>query len=110
MKNANSGGVKKSLCLLALLLPCSAFAETAAAEISRHQMEEEFRALDLNGDGYVSAAEAAGFRDIVTRFDKADRNRDGKLSRAEFARLKSMKPAGAATGGTARRSPKKAAD
>src|SRR4030095_8394104 len=81
-------GVKKTLCLLAFLLPCSALAETAAAEISRHQMEEEFRGLDLNGDGYVSAAEAAGFRDIVTRFDKADRNRDGKLSRAEFARLK----------------------
>jgi len=111
MKNANNPGVKKTLCLLAFLLPCSALAETAAAEISRHQMEEEFRALDLNGDGYVSSAEAAGFRDIVTRFDKADRNRDGKLSRAEFARLKSMKAASSATGGTAnKRSSKKAAD
>lgn len=100
--------MKKSLCLLALLLPCSAFAESAAAEISRYQMEEEFRALDLNGDGYISAAEAAGFRDIVNRFDKADRNRDGKLSRAEFARLKSAKPASSATGGSARRSTKKA--
>src|ERR1044071_982458 len=110
MKNANNPGVKKTLCLLAFLLPCSALAETAAAEISRHQMEEEFRALDLNGDGYVSSAEAAGFRDIVTRFDKADRNRDGKLSRAEFARLKSMKPPTSAAGGTARHSPKKAAN
>jgi Ca2+-binding EF-hand superfamily protein len=110
MKNANDPGVKTPLCLLALLLPCSALAETSAAEISRHQMEEEFRALDLNGDGYVSSAEAAGFRDIVTRFDKADRNRDGKLSRAEFFRLKSMKPANSAAGGTARRPAKKAAN
>ena len=103
MKSANNRGVKNSLCVLALLLPCSVFAETAAAELSRHQLEEEFRALDQNGDGYVSVAEAAGFRDIVTRFDRADRNRDGKLSRAEYARLKAMKPAqrAGAVGGTA---------
>lgn len=93
--------------LLVLLLPCSAIAESASAEISRFQLEEEFRALDLNGDGYVSAAEAAGFRDIVTRFDKADRNRDGRLSRAEFARLKQMKGSSAAAGGTSRKSPAK---
>lgn len=94
-----------------LLLPVGvALAETPAAEISRHQMEEEFRALDYNGDGYVSSAEAAGFRDIVTRFDRADRNRDGKLSRAEFARLKQQKPASSAAGGTAQRSAKKAAN
>lgn len=99
----------KNYLLLLLLLPCTALAETAAAEISRHQLEEEFRALDLNRDGYVSAAEAAGFRDIVTRFDRADRNRDGRLSRAEFARLKQS--AASAAGGTARRRPvKKAAD
>lgn len=92
-----------------LLLPCSALAESAAAQISRYQTEEEFRALDLNGDGYVSSAEAAGFRDIVVRFDRSDRNRDGKLSRAEYARLKARKPPTSAAGGTARRSPKKAA-
>jgi Ca2+-binding EF-hand superfamily protein len=89
--------------LAALLLPCSAVAETVAAEIARHQLEEEFRALDLNGDGYVSSAEAAGFRDVVTRFSKADRNRDGKLSRAEYARLKRMQSASSAAGGTASR-------
>jgi hypothetical protein len=92
MKNANSPGVKKTLCLLALLLPCSAaLAETAAAEISRYQIEEEFRALDLNGDGYVSLAEAAGDSVIVQRFDKGDRNRDGKLSEKEFANLGKVK-------------------
>ena len=96
------------LVLAVLLLPGAALAETAAAEIARHQTEEEFRALDLNGDGYVSAAEAAGFRDIVTRFDRADRNRDGRLSRAEYARLKNPKAPSSAAGGTARKSAKKA--
>lgn len=109
MKNANALPVRYFPLLALLLLPCSALAETAAAEIARHQLEEEFRALDLNGDGYVSAAEAAGFRDIVTRFDRADRNRDGRLSRAEYARLKKME-ASSAAGGTARKSAKKAAN
>jgi hypothetical protein len=100
---------------LVLFLPCSVLAETSAAEIARHQTEEEFRALDYNRDGYVSAAEAAGFRDVVRRFDKVDRNRDGKLSRAEYARLKAMKPsrgesaaAAGGTAGTARRGSRRA--
>jgi hypothetical protein len=96
--------------LAIFLLPCSVLAETAAAEIARHQTEEEFRALDLNGDGYVSAAEAAGFSEVVTRFGRADRNRDGKLSRVEYARLKQLKPGTSAAGGTAKRSAKKAAN
>jgi Ca2+-binding EF-hand superfamily protein len=50
-----------------------------------------FRALDLDGDGYVSLAEAAGNEDVVSRFDRADRNRDGKLSPREFANLKNIK-------------------
>lgn len=49
--------------------------------------EEQFRKLDLNGDGAVSLAEAAGNAEVVTKFDKADRNKDGKLSRLEYDRL-----------------------
>ena len=99
----SDGAVRYFSFLVLLLLPGPALAETAAAEIARHQAEEEFRALDYNGDGYVSQAEAAGFRDIVTRFSKADRNRDGKLSRAEYARLKRMESASSAAGGSASR-------
>ena len=43
--------------------------------------------LDLNGDGKLSLAEAAGHPQIVTRFDRADRNKDGKLTEREFERL-----------------------
>ena len=50
-----------------------------------------FDSLDLNGDGYVSLSEAAGQEVVVTRFDRADRNKDGKLSRKEFATLGKVK-------------------
>ena len=43
-----------------------------------------FRALDYDGDGFVSKAEAAGNSFATLGFDRADRNRDGKLSFAEY--------------------------
>jgi hypothetical protein len=49
--------------------------------------------LDLNGDGKLSLAEAAGYGEIVRRFDRADRNKDGKLTKAEFDRLAKLPPA-----------------
>ena len=47
--------------------------------------------LDLDGDGAISLAEAAGDREIVVRFERADRDRDGRLSRSEFARLEKLR-------------------
>ncbi len=49
--------------------------------------KERFAALDLDGDGRLSLAEAAGHENVVTHFDRADRNRDGKLTLAEFQNL-----------------------
>ena len=83
------------------------------------ELIEEFRALDLNGDGRVSEAEAAGNAEVVTKFGRADRNRDGQLTFGEFQRLKKMKARTArkdtrskdsATGATSRRAPAKASD
>jgi hypothetical protein len=51
-----------------------------------------FGSLDLNQDGRLSLAEAAGYGDIVTRFKRADRNKDGKLTRTEFDRLAKLPP------------------
>jgi len=66
-----------------LLLPGLAF--------SQGEHQEEFAALDLTGDGKVSLAEAAGYAGVVVRFERADRNRDGKLTLAEFNRLKKLR-------------------
>lgn len=43
-------------------------------------------ALDLDGDGQVSKAEAAGNAKITVAFDRADRNRNGRISSAEWER------------------------
>jgi len=53
---------------------------------------DSFSSLDLNGDGRVSLAEAAGYGDIMTRFARADRNKDGKLTKVEFERLAKLPP------------------
>ena len=103
--------MKALLASLALLLVSPALADPEA-------IENYFRALDLNGDGFVSIAEAAGDEVIVSRFDKADRNRDGKLSSKEFANLRKVKvrvakgkdkDRSAAVGGTSTRAERKRA-
>jgi Ca2+-binding EF-hand superfamily protein len=87
----------------------------ATANAADNATDRYFRSLDLNGDGYVSLSEAAGHEVVVTRFDRADRNRDGKLSPKEFANLKNVRvrvaarkkdkgEPSAAVGGTARKS------
>lgn len=75
--------MRKAAALLMLVFPGVAF--------SASENREEFTALDLNGDGKVSLAEAAGHAAVVVRFDRADRDRDGKLTLAEFDRLKKLK-------------------
>jgi hypothetical protein len=75
--------MRKAATAFLLALPGMAF--------SQADHREEFTALDLNGDGKVSLAEAAGHAAIVVRFDGADRNRDGKLTMVEFNRLKKLR-------------------
>lgn len=67
---------------------------SAAGGASAPLLHEDpgFSSLDLNQDGRLSLAEAAGYGDIVTRFARADRNKDGKLTRAEFDRLAKLPP------------------
>lgn len=43
-------------------------------------------ALDIDGDGEVSRAEAAGNAEVTLGFDRADRNRNGKITSAEWQR------------------------
>ena len=64
---------------------------------------KSLRALDLDGDGQLSLAEAAGHAEIVQRFHRADRDRDGKLTQREFDRLAKLPPSKAGKKKPARR-------
>ena len=57
------------------------------------EKEAMFRYLDFDGDGFVSKAEAAGNEFATLGFDRADRNRDGKLSVAEYDSIGKPRPA-----------------
>jgi hypothetical protein len=67
----------------------SSGASTGSSAPTALSMEKEqlFKGLDVDGDGGISKAEAAGHEKVVTGFDRADADRDGKLSRAEYDRL-----------------------
>jgi len=87
--NVREGGAQ--LHFLPAAAPASGGA-TARAPASSDK-EAMFRSLDIDGDGFVSKAEAAGHEAVTVGFDRADRNRDGKLSFAEYDSIGKPRPA-----------------
>jgi hypothetical protein len=85
----------------------SAAAGSTAGRPAAEPKRGSFNSLDLNGDGKLSLAEAAGYSDIVTRFDRADRNRDGRLTPAEFERLAKLAPPKAGKSKVAKKAPRR---
>ena len=65
---------------------------TARRAPDASEKEALFRYLDIDGDGFVSKAEAAGYEKVTLGFDRADRNRDGKLSFAEYDSIGKPRP------------------
>jgi hypothetical protein len=79
--------MRSALVVLALLAPLSAGAEA----LPPPDHAREFRSMDVDGDGHVSLSEAAGNGDIVGKFERADRDQNGKLSLKEFEALRGDK-------------------
>lgn len=66
---------------------------------------------DIDGDGRVSKAEAAGNAELMAIFDRADRDRNGRLTSEEIEAFQKRKPrASASAGGTAKAKKKAAKD
>src|SRR5262245_555087 len=75
-------------------LPAAAPASAGATAKTPASSDKEstFRRLDIDGDGFVSKAEAAGNEAVTVGFDRADRNHDGKLSFAEYDSIGKARP------------------
>lgn len=58
-----------------------------AVDASTRLAPEHFGRLDTDGDGHVSLSELPEGHPLRDHFSMADRNRDGRLDRREFAAL-----------------------
>jgi Ca2+-binding EF-hand superfamily protein len=65
-----------------------------AADKQAQQDDPGFNQLDRNNDGTLSRTEAARNPYLVKRFQEADHDGDGKLSRFEYLRVMTAKDVG----------------
>ena len=72
--------------LVLAVMSSVALAQVAGDPLERPSGNAAFKALDRNGDGIVSRAEAAADDDLAKNFAGADANRDGRLTEAEFVK------------------------
>lgn len=85
----NARNVTIATLFASLLTAGSALAQQAApqppAEDMKAAIDDKFRTLDANGDGVISQEEASKMKGLGERFQAADKNKDNKLDRGEFA-------------------------
>ena len=72
----------------AFLFTSAAYAgdEKPQGGVSR-DLEQQFKALDRNGDGFISRDELMADKALSGSFNDADKDRDGKLDMSEFQAL-----------------------
>jgi EF hand len=81
---------KTTLCSVALIatlaatLPMVAAAQTAQPGAQPVTPEAAFMRADANGDGKLSKAEAARIPSVGSKFDALDKDKDGMLSMGEY--------------------------
>ena len=86
---------KVTVTLFTALLTASLGASLAMAETPlsppadgkgerRHKMHERLKAADKDGDGKISRAEAVALPRLAKHFDEIDTNKDGFLDREEM--------------------------
>lgn len=76
------------LLLAAFLVGSAAYAQNVrpSGGVSR-DLDKQFKAMDRNGDGFLSSEELAADKALAEGFKDADKNGDGRLDLAEFQAL-----------------------
>ena len=85
MKKANVTFV--TVLLSASISASAAFAQTPPEQPKgdrTHKMHERLKAADKDGDGKISRAEAVALPRIAKHFDEIDANKDGFVTREEL--------------------------
>ncbi|OGA06568.1 MAG: hypothetical protein A3D95_14900 [Betaproteobacteria bacterium RIFCSPHIGHO2_12_FULL_69_13] len=72
------------IALFAAGLPLAAAQAQPQSDIP--DADSAFKALDKNGDGFLSPSETSGERELAKRFERFDANRDGRLDTGEWRR------------------------
>ena len=70
--------------VLAAALPACVAQTLPAETLPPQDRPEAFRKIDTDGDGWISRQEAALHPEVAANFDRADVDRDDRLSLAEF--------------------------
>jgi Ca2+-binding EF-hand superfamily protein len=77
---------KEILIAAAVMFPLGVFAESDAPDTSvTPTVQESFKSLDTNHDGYISPQEAKANSKLSDQWNTADANGDGKIEESEFS-------------------------
>jgi hypothetical protein len=78
----SAGGTSNSAA--SQMAPMAAADAIPANKVTRMDLDAAFNRADVNRDGKLSRAEAEHFPAVAQRFEQIDRNHDGFISRDEF--------------------------